>query len=162
MKNKKPSIILVLQALLTIIIGFVTTYLAYKFSAPLRATEDKAMLGFAFPVIGLIVVVIGIFQLIFEIKAIKDRRAVKNFHKSFDYEEVNENLENSKEDTFANTHPLKESVHFVNEEPPKVEKTVIKRSEPTSQVNNYSYCPYCGKELKNKYIYCPYCGSKID
>ncbi|MGO1580463.1 MAG: zinc-ribbon domain-containing protein [Peptoniphilaceae bacterium] len=179
MKNNssKPSLENFLLAILMIIIGVFWAYFSYIATSNIRQSDQK-LIGFILPLVGIIFILMGIFQLQLLIKKLKTKREISKFHKE---ENLNDH-DDFETNKFANSRIIKnkdkldgedyifkknfknlykESSLLNKSRSDLFEEKIINKEDTNLDKKRIKYCPYCGEYLKENYKYCPECGEKI-
>ena len=126
--GRGPSAMGAVSSAVAVIFGIFWTITAASMGAP----------GF-FPLFGVLFIIIGIIQVIYNLK----NATGKNRFSQFDITDSNEEPD-----------PLNKMIRERENEPS--EFSDIDKTNTSS-----NFCPYCGSEITEEYIFCKNCGKKI-
>ena len=124
--GRGPSMMGAVGSAVAIIFGIFWTFTAFSMQAPVF-----------FPIFGVIFIIIGIVQLLYNIK----NASGKNRFSVYDITDSNE--ESDPLDNFINRQ---DSQDFEIDE---------------NHSSDIAFCPYCGTKIKVDFIYCKKCGKKL-
>lgn len=160
MKNVKrkrgPSFLSFLGSLAAIIFGVLWTVLAYVGTSSLRATDGTMkIVGYAFPIFGIIFILMGIFEATYNFKrAMSQKKSIEE-----------DTLQEDENRTFSlfskkNKNPYRSTRSSSNAED-EYEDEDYDFSQTNPNMSFKKYCTECGAPLDKNYKYCPECGKKI-
>lgn len=133
--GRGPSGMSFIGSIVSIIFGVFWTILAFS----ITANSPFGMVGTIFPLFGILFIVIGIVQAIYNYK----NATGKNRFSLFDITDSKEERDPS-EKWIRNDNEIQE-------------KEVNKSSG-----SDFKYCPYCGFQLDQEFEFCPKCGKKMN
>lgn len=138
MKSIKPgrgsSAMSFIGSIVSIIFGVFWTIMAAGITA-----DSPFGIGKIFPLFGVLFIVIGIFQAIYNYKNATGKKRYSMF------------------DITDSTEEGDPSYKWIKNETESKEENECRKFTGT-EIN---YCPYCGTEIEGNYMYCPKCGKKI-
>ncbi len=170
--NNKPSLLNLLGAILTILIGILWTYVSYIKTVHFRESGNIIM-GYIFPILGFIFVLMGIFILNSFIKSYKIYKSNKK-QISEDYfkdQFIHIDRRDSSNLDRIRRQKLDKNYEDMNRNLSYFKKKFDNLIAPADDMENtgnfsdkgtlFKYCPFCGETLEENYKYCPECGKKL-
>ncbi|MDO5040497.1 MAG: zinc-ribbon domain-containing protein [Peptoniphilus sp.] len=176
--ENKPSLFNLLGAILMMLIGILWTYVSYIKTLHFRESGNIIM-GYIFPLLGFIFVLMGIFMLNFFIKSYKIYREDKKQGTPDYFEDQvhsyrkdpsnmdrirRQKLDKNYEDMSKNLPYFKEKFHALMSDVHREDTEDTENGENTETSERskfFKYCPFCGETLEKNYNYCPQCGEKL-
>ncbi len=133
--GRGPSGMSFVGSIFAIIFGIFWTIVAFS----ITSNVPFGMIGSIFPLFGVIFVIMGVFQAIYNFKNAtgKDRYSI--------YDITDSREEGDPADKWINRSNM--------------EDTQNKHEYVAGEVN---FCPYCGTQIKSEYSFCPKCGKTIN
>lgn len=133
--GRGPSGMSFIGSIVAIIFGVFWTIIAFS----ITSNSSFGIIGFIFPLFGVLFIVLGIVQAIYNYK----NATGKNRYSIFD-------ITDSTEEGDPSDKWIKNEIN--DQEKKETEKVV------NTKIN---YCPFCGERLSNEYMFCPKCGKSI-
>ncbi|CDZ74348.1 Hypothetical protein ING2D1G_0153 [Peptoniphilus sp. ING2-D1G] len=157
-----------------VFIGVAWSYISYIKTFHFRESGNIIM-GYIFPVLGIIFVLMGIFILNSVIKSFKEYKKNKEQDSADYFEDQFVNIRSREDTNIDRIHRQKLDKNYedINKNLSYFKKKfddIIARDEDTDMENteatteksqSFKFCPFCGETLEKNYKYCPECGKKL-